>query len=173
MKNFKLVSALLVAMALLVTAAPHVLAEPDHGDSITLTLDRRVKPESFFHVGRFFLRGDRAATTVTVYEPVIRNYDGKPIEGFTIQTVSGRTMVPIDTVQGIRLNDWVERRMDDIPQIERTVNANILFTNGKQKQVLMNVDFGTIEGKTSRGELFVEDPSTVRYIEFHRDSEEG
>lgn len=173
MKNLKLVSALLVALALLVTVAPHALAEADHGDSITLTLDRRVKPESFFHIGRFFLRGDRAATTITVYEPVIRNYDGKPIDSFTIQTTSGRTKVPIGTVKGIRLNDWVDRRTDDIPQIERTINANILFTNGTQKQVLMNADFGTIEGKTNRGDFFVSDPSTVRYIEFHRDNEEG
>ncbi len=172
MKNFKLASALLVAVALLVTAAPHVLAEPDHGDSITITLDRRVMPESFFNIGRFFMREDRATTTVTVYEPVIRNYDGRPITGFTIQTASGQTKVPIDTVQELSLNGWIGRQLDEIPDTERTVNANILFTNGTQKQVLMNADFGTIEGKTNRGELFVGDPVTIKHIEFHRGGEE-
>ena len=173
MKSFKLVAALLVAVALFGVVAPQALAEPDHGDSITITLDRRVKPESFFNVGRFFLRGDRATTTVTVYEPVIRNNDGKPITGLTIQTASGQTKVPIDTVQGLSLDGWIGRQLDEIPNIERTVNANILFTNGTQKQVLMNADFGTIEGKTHRGELFVGDPCTIRHIDFHRGGEEG
>jgi hypothetical protein len=173
MKNFKLVSALIMALAMFATVAPLALAEADQGDSITVTLDRRVRPESYFHPGRFFLWGDRVATTVTVYEPVIRNYNGDPIESFTIQTASGRTNVPIDTVQEICLNNRIGRRTDDIPDIERTVKANILFTNGTEKQVLMSADFGTIEGKTDRGELFVADPSTVRYIMFHRSSEEG
>jgi hypothetical protein len=103
-----------------------------------------------------------------VYDHVIRDYNNKPIEALTIQTTSGRTKIPIESVKAMRLNDWIERRTDDIPRVERTVNANILFVDGTQKQVLMNADFGTIEGKTDKGDFFLKDPHTVRYIEFHR-----
>jgi hypothetical protein len=171
MKNFKLVAALLSALMLVLAFAPYALAEADHGDSITLLIDRRVKPESFFHPGRFFASG--AEVTVEVRDPVIRNYDGKPIESLTIQTASGQTRIPIDTVRGIELEGWIGRRTDDIPHIDCTVKANILLTDGTQKQVLMNADFGTIEGKTDRGDFFLKDPHTVKYIIIHRQGEEG
>jgi hypothetical protein len=173
MKNFKCVAATMAALMLVLTFAPYALAEADYGESITITIDRRVKPQSFFQIGRFFAPKHHTVVSTEVYEPVIRNYDGKPIEHLTVQTASGQTRIPIDTVQGIMLNDWVERRRDDIPHIEHTVNANILFTNGKQEQVVMNADFGTIEGKTDNGEFFVADPTTVRCISFHREGEEG
>ena len=168
MKHAKLAAILIVALTLTAAIAPGVVAEPDQGDSITITIDRKTKPVSFFHPGRFFLRGGRAEATVTVYDHVIRNYDNKPMEALTIQTTSGRTKIPIESVQAMRLNDWIERRTDDIPRVEHTVNANILFVDGTQKQVLMNADFGTIEGKTDKGDFFLKDPHTVRSIEFHR-----
>ena len=168
MKSLKLISSLLAVMALLALAAPLATAGEKQADSITITIDRTVKPASFFHIGRFFARSDSKQATETVYDPVIRDYDGKPIEGFTIQTASGRTFIPIDTVKAMRLNDWIERRRDEIARVEFTVNANILFTNDTQKQVIMNADFGTIEGKTDHGDFFLKDPHTVRFIEFHR-----
>ena len=171
MKNFKHVAALLSALMLVLAFAPYALADADHGDSITLLIDRRVKPESFFHIGRFF--SPRSEATVEVLDPVIRNYDGKPIENLTIQTASGQTRIPIETVQEIELSGWIGRRTDDIPHIDCTVNADILLTDGTQKQVLMNADFGTIEGKTDRGDFFLSDPHTVKYITFHRQGEEG
>ncbi len=166
MKNLKLISSLVVAAMLFAVVAPHAAAEGEQADAITITIDRAVKPQSFFHIGRFF--APRREATLTVYDPIIRNYDGRLTEKFTIQTASGRTDIPIDSVQAIRLNNWIERRTEDIPQVEWTVNANILLTDGTQKQVLMNADFGTIEGRTDRGEFFLKDPHTVRFIEFHR-----
>jgi hypothetical protein len=171
MKNSKPVALILSALMLVLAFAPYALAEADHGESITILIDRAVKPQSYFHIGRFFQKGRKK--TVEVYEPVIRNYDGKPIESLTIQTASGRTQIPIETVQEIKLENWIERRTDDIPHIEQVVEAKILLTSGEQKKVLMNADFGTIEGKTERGEFFLADPITVRCIAFHRTQEEG
>lgn len=161
MRSLKLAAALVLGV-LLVTAFASS-AKADEG-SITITIDRRVMPRALLHPGLFFTK----AETLTVTDYVIRNYLGKPIEGFTVQTASGRTMIPIDTVQGIRLNEWVERRTDDIPGIEHTVNANILYTDGTEEQVLMNADFGTIEGTTELGEFFLKDPLTVRRLVFNR-----
>jgi len=168
MKSLKLIPSFLVAMMLFAVDIPYAAAEGEQADSITITIDRKVKPQSFFHIGRFFAPRDRREATLMIYEPVIRDYDGIPIEDFTVQTASGRTKIPIDSVKAMRLNNWVERRRDDIPRVEWTVNANILFTNGNEKQVIMAADFGTIEGKTDRGEFFLNDPHTVRYLEFHR-----
>jgi hypothetical protein len=171
MKNLKLTAALLSALMLVLAFAPYALANPDHGESITLLIDRAVKPESFFHIGRFFMPPSRRKIIVEVYNPVIRHYDGSPIEGLIIQTSSGRTNIPIDTVQKITLKGWIGRRTDDIPRIERTVNATILLTNGTQKEVLMNADLGTIEGQTDRGEFFLKDPTTIKCISFRREGE--
>lgn len=168
MRYAKLAAILVVALTLTAAIAPGAVAEPDQGNSITITIDRKTKPQSFFHPGRFFMRSERREATLTVYDHVIRDYNNKPIEALTIQTTSGRTKIPIESVKAMRLNDWVERRTDDIPHVECTVNANILFVDGTQKQVLMNADFGTIEGKTDKGDFFLKDPHTVRYIEFHR-----
>lgn len=168
MKYAKLAAILVVALTLTAAIAPGAVAEPDQGNSITITIDRTTKPQSFFHPGRFFIRSEWKEATVTVYDHVIRDYNNRPIEFLTIQTTSGRTKIPIESVKAMRLNDWIERRTDDIPRVECTVNANILFVDGTQKQVLMNADFGTIEGKTDKGDFFLKDPHTVRYIEFHR-----
>ena len=168
MKSLKLISSFLVAMMLFAVAVPYAAAEGEQADSITITIDRRVKPQSFFHIGRFFAKADRREATLTVYDPVIRDYDGIPIKDFTVQTASGRTAIPIDTVEAIRFSSWLGRRTDDIERVEWTVNADILLTNGNEKQVIMAADFGTIEGKTDRGEFFLSDPHTVRYLEFHR-----
>jgi OOP family OmpA-OmpF porin len=161
MRSLKLVSALLLGVALIAASAP--VAGADEG-SITITIDRRVMPRALLNPGLFFTRGE----TVTVENYVIRNYLGKPIEGFIVQTASGRTTIPIDTVQGIDVDRRVERRTEDIPDIERTVKANILYTDGTQEQVLMNADFGTIEGTTELGEFFLDDPLTVRKLVFNR-----
>lgn len=171
MKNSKPVAILLAALMMVLAFAPCASAEPDQGESITLTIDRAVMPQSIFHPGRFLQDG--RSMTVEVREPVIRNYYGDPIDGFTIQTASGRTKIPIENVRSIEFNNWIERRTDDIPRVERTVTANIVLTNGEKKQVLMNADFGTIEGKTDRGDFLLTDPITVRYIFFNRPEEES
>ena len=161
MRGLKLVSTLLLGVVLVAASAS--VARADDG-SITITIDRRVMPRVIFHPGLLFTK----AETVTVKDYVIRNYLGKPIGGFVIQTASGRTTIPIDAVQEIRMNEWVSRRTEDIPGIERVVEADILYTDGTRERVLMNADFGTIEGATELGEFFLGDPLTVRSLVFNR-----
>jgi outer membrane protein OmpA-like peptidoglycan-associated protein len=150
-----------IVFALVAGLAPCVWAGDD---SITLTLDRKTMPQSLLHPGRFFTKQE----IVTVYDYVIRNYLGQPIEGFTIQTASGLTKVPIDTVEEIRFKNWVKRRTDDIYLIERVVEADMFFTDGSQMRVLTNADFGTIEGRTELGHFFLGDPLAVRQLVFNR-----
>ena len=64
MKGLKLASALVAAFVLIAGFAPYCLAEVDQGDSITITIDRRVMPQSVFHVGRFALPEERAEAMV-------------------------------------------------------------------------------------------------------------
>ena len=168
MKGLKLTSALLTAFVLIAGFAPYCLAAGDQGDSITITIDRRVMPQSVFHAGRFALSDERAEATVTVFDHTIRNYDGKRIKSFTIQTSSGRTDVPIATVKEITIDNFVSRRTDDISRIENVVEADMVLVDGTEKHVLMNADFGTIEGKTNRGDFFLKYPHTVRHIVFNR-----
>lgn len=164
MKIFKLASALLVVLALTAGYMSNAMADCEEGESITITIDRGVKPSSFFHPGRFFTK----SATVTVYEYVIRDYDGAPIEDLIIQTSSGRTTVPIDRVKEIRFGNWIKRESEDIRFVENVVKAEIVLTDGTEKSVLMNADVGTIEGKTNRGDFFLKDPHTLRNLVFNR-----
>jgi len=161
MRRLKLAASLLIALALVAAFAPVSSAEEE---SITITIDRKTMPQSLLHPGRFFTKQE----TVTVYDYVIRNYMGKPIEDFTIQTASGRTEIPVDTVAEIRFKNWVKRRTDDIERIERVVEADMFFTDGSEMNVLMNADFGTIEGSTELGDFFLKDPLAVRRLVFNR-----
>ena len=168
MKGFKIAAAILVALMLVGTHVPYVSAEQDQGKSITITLDRRTVPQSMFRAGRFFVDKDDVTATVTVFDHAIRDRAGTPIDGFTIQTASGQTKVPIETVKEIRFTGWVHRRTDDIELVEHVTEADILLTNGTEKNVLMSADFGTIEGKTERGDFFLGDSHTVRHLLINR-----
>lgn len=164
MKVFKLASTLLVVLAVMAGAMPNVMADCEKGESITITIDRGTKPSSFFHPGRFFTK----SATVTVYEFVIRDYDGLPVESLIIQTSSGRTTVPINRVKEIRFGNWIKRESRDIGYVENVVKADIVLTNGTEKSGLMNADLGTIEGKTELGDFFLRDPHTLRSLVFNR-----
>jgi len=154
------VSALaMVAVPTLATAACGV-----DSASITITIDRGTMPQSIFHPGRIFTKPE----TLTVNEFVIRDYSGNPIDSFTIQTSSGRTEVPMNLIQEIRQKGWIHRRTDDIEYVENIVKADMLLTDGTEMSVIMNADFGTIEGKTELGEFFLGDPHSVRRLVFNR-----
>ncbi len=161
MRSHKLISALLLGLALAAAFASGSSAEEE---SITITIDRKTMPQSLLHPGRFFTKQE----TVTVYDYVIRNYLGKPIEDFIVQTAAGMTKIPVDTVTEIRFRNWIKTRTSDIPNIERVVEAEMFFTDGTMMQVLMNADFGTIEGRTELGDFFLKDPATVRHLVFNR-----
>ena len=161
MRGLKFASAILLGIALV--AAFSAVAKADAG-SITITISRSVMPQSLLHPGRFF----QGPETVTVEDYVIRNYMGKPIQDFTIQAGSGLEKIPVDTVEEISINNWVRRRTDDLPHIENVVEADMLMTDGSEMHVLMNADFGTIEGKTELGDFFLKDPHTVRHLVFNR-----
>ena len=161
MKGLRLVLAFLLALVLVAMLAGDAVAE---GESITITIDRKTMPQSVLHPGRFFTEPE----TVTVYDYVIRNYSGKPIDGFIVQTSSGQTKVPVATVKEIRTEGWVHRRTADIEYVENVVRADMLLTDDSQMSVLMNADFGTIEGKTDLGDFFLKDPHTVRHLVFNR-----
>jgi hypothetical protein len=103
-----------------------------------------------------------------VEDYVIRDYLGKPIKGFMIQAGPGLEKIPVETVEAISINNWVRRRTDDIPHIENVVKADMLMTDGSEMHVLMNADFGTIEGRTELGDFFLKDPLTVRHLVFNR-----
>jgi hypothetical protein len=168
MKVLKVTSVCLIALMLVGTLIPTAMAEEESEGTLTLTLDRRVMPQSLLWPGRFLLTGDEVRMTVTLQDYVIRDYLGAPIEGFIIQTTSGQTRVPIETVKSIDFTGWVHRRTEDINYVENVTKADILLTNGKTKCVLMNADFGTISGKTERGDFIVSDPHTVMKLVFDR-----
>ncbi len=164
MKGFKLTSTLLAALMVVAVFAPCALAEGEQGDSITITIDRLVMPQSLLHPGRALTKPE----IVMVYDHVIRSYDGKPIDSFTIQTASGRTDIPIENIREITIENDISRRTGDIHRIENVVEADIVLVDGTEKHVVMNADFGTIEGNTDRGEFFLKYPHTVRHIVFNR-----
>jgi outer membrane protein OmpA-like peptidoglycan-associated protein len=164
MKGIRIAFALLVTLTLVAVFTPNATAE---GESITITIDRNVMPQTIFHPGR----SRTEPATVTVYDYVIRDYSGKPTKVFTLQTASGRTRVPLESVREITLDNWISRRTDDIPDVEHVVHVDMLLKDGTRIDSLMNADFGTIEGTVDNGEFFLEDPHTVRHIVFNESME--
>ncbi len=162
MKRSNVLSVLLLALFITSTFVSIAVAEEE--DSITITIDRKVMPQSLLHPERF----KTDAETFTVYDYVIRDYSGNPIDGFIVQTASGQTTIPIDTVKQIRTEGWIHRETDDIAYVENVVRAYFLFTDGTQEQYLMNADFGTIEGETDLGEFFLGNPHSVKSLTFNR-----
>jgi hypothetical protein len=154
-------SALLIGLVLM--GAFSSMAEAGD-ESITITIDRAVMPQSLVHPGRFFTE----AETVTVYDYVIRDYANTPVDSFLIQTASGTTKIPMDTVVEVRFENKIRRRTGDIDRIENVVEADMLMTDGTEMHVVMNADFGTIEGKTELGDFFLGEPHTVRHLTFNR-----
>jgi outer membrane protein OmpA-like peptidoglycan-associated protein len=161
MKGFKIALAVLLVLMFASIFASNANAEDG---SITITIDRKVMPQSLLHPGRF-MTGDE---TITVYDYVIRDYRGAPIEGFIIQTASGQTKVPIDTVKEIHTKGWIHRRTGDIKYVENVVSAEIYYTDGTREEVVMNADFGTIEGTTDLGDFFLDNPHSVKVLVFNR-----
>lgn len=168
MRWWKVASVLVIALMLVGSLIPNVIAEEEEKESktLTITIDRRVMPESIFHAGRFFIAEDDVRATATLSDYVIRDYAGYPIDGFTIQTASGQTKIPIDDVKRIKFSRCVARETEDIARVERVTEADIFLVNGNKKHVLMNADFGTIEGKTNRGDFFLGKPETVLELVF-------
>jgi len=164
MKVFSSTVALVVALSMVAVFAPCAKADQGNAKSITLTIDRTVMPQTVFYPGRTHTK----PATVTVTDFVIRDYSGAPIDSFIIQTVSGQTKIPIDEVKEIDFSGWTRRRTDDIPLIENITCAEMVFTDGTSRSVIMNGDFGTIEGETTLGDFFLSDPLTVEHLIFNR-----
>lgn len=164
MKGLKSAVALLVVLTLAAAVTPNVMAEQGENESITITIDRVTMPSTIFFPGRIFTR----AKTLTVHDFVIRDYNGIPIDGFIIQTSSGQTKVPIYLVEEIRASGWIHRYSKDIDFTENVTSADMVLTDGTEMNVLMNADFGTIEGKTEDGDFFLGNPYTVRRLVFNR-----
>ncbi|RJP19804.1 MAG: hypothetical protein C4520_12000 [Candidatus Abyssobacteria bacterium SURF_5] len=157
---------LMLVLSLTLTAGMQMEAVAGQGgaESITVTLDRRVMPVSIYHPGLFWTDSE----TVTVFDFAIRNYLGEPIDGFWIQTASARTEIPIGTVSEIRQTGWIRKNTKDIPRIAYVVPVHMVLVDGTEFDTLMNADFGTVEGMTDLGEIFVADPHTVTYLAFNR-----
>jgi len=164
MKIFRSAAVLLVVFSLIHLCSPAVRAEQGNAESITITIDRTVMPQTVFHPGRVCTK----AATVTVSDFVIRDYSGIPIDSFIIQTVSGQTKVPIEDVKEITFSGWTHRRTDDIELIENVARAKMVLTDGTTKSVILNADFGTIEGRTDKGDFFLDLPHTVERLVFNR-----
>lgn len=156
---------LVIALSLTAVLQAPAVAGQGGADSITITVDRNVMPAHLYHVTG---QSRTKAETVTLTDFVIRNYFGKPIDGFIIQTVSGRTTVPIETVKEISHTGWIRKHTEDIPGIAYVVPVHMVLTDGSEMDVLMNADFGTIEGMTDLGKFFVKDPHTVTHLVFNR-----
>lgn len=162
MKSLRFASAFVAVLMLAAVFVPHAVGGEEGWKSITITIDRKTMGQSVFYPGRFFT--DPA--TVTVDDFTIRDYFGVPIDGFTIQTSSGKTEIPICTVKEISFCEWVRRKTSDIMHVEHIVKATMVLTDGEELPVLMNADFGTIEGKTDLGNFFLKDPHTIRHLVF-------
>lgn len=161
----KLTLAVLLVAVLAATLPSGVQAEQGGAKSVTLTLDRAVMPAALFHAA---WRATKPAT-VTVYDFVIRDFSGAPIDGFAVQKSSGRVEIPIETVKEIRQTGWISKHTEDIPRISYVVPVVITLTDGREVKTLMNADFGTVEGITEHGWFFLNDPQTVTSLVFNRD----
>ncbi|GAB4337100.1 MAG: hypothetical protein Kow0099_10400 [Candidatus Abyssubacteria bacterium] len=162
MKASRCVLAVALAVVVAVTLIGEVKAETK--ESITITIDRKVYPAVIFHPGLCRTQ----AETVTLDNYAIRDYLGVPIEGFIIQTISGQTEVPLYLVKEIKFDGCVRHKTEDIDHIYFVQWADMTLVDGTQMRVLMNADFGTIEGDTEDGEFFLGDPHTVRHLVFNR-----
>lgn len=175
--KYRIAAMVLVALAMVVVFASKAAGETepgvlisdsaafvDQGKTITITIDRAYRPAVIFHPGLMW----QEEATVTVRDFVIRDYMGKPIDGFVVQTASGRTEIPIQKVKEIRFSGCVHRVTKDIPYIQNVTSAKMVLADGTTKDVLMNADFGTIEGKTEKGDFFLGDPYTVKHLVFER-----
>jgi len=152
----KYLAAVLLVAAMMAVVSSGALAEQGRATSITVTLDRAVMPVTLYHPG--LMCGE--PVVVTVNDFAIRNYFGVPIDGFLVQKASATVEIPIETVSEIRQTGWICRNTKDIEGIAYVVPVVITLTDGREVETLMNADFGTIEGFTERGFLFVEDPHT-------------
>lgn len=164
MKGFKLPVILLVALMLTGIIAPVAMAECEDAKSLTVTIDRRVMPQTIYHPGRLFQRPK--TVTVTLHDFVIRDYAGMPTDGFTIQTNAGQTKIPLDAVKELQLYGEFYRRTDDIYLSENLVRSHFSLTDGREVWAFMNPDFGTIEGKTGQGDFFLKEPHAVKRLVF-------
>lgn len=164
MKMLKIASVFLVALLLLAILAPGTVAGQTADDTITITIDRKVMGQTIFHPGRRFTPSE----TLTVSDYAIRDYTGKLIEGFIVQTSSGRTKIPVSSVKEIRISKWISRCTDDIELVENVAEAEFDLTDGSTHALLMNADFGTIEGQVEDDSFFLPDPLTVRRLVFNR-----
>jgi outer membrane protein OmpA-like peptidoglycan-associated protein len=166
MKVAHILFTMLVSLTLTAGLQAQAIAGQGGADSLTITLDRNVMPVSIFHLGLFWTEPE----TVTVHDFVIRDYFGRPIDAFITQTASARTEVPIETVKEVRQAGWICKNTEDIPHIAYVVPVRMTLTDGSVLETLMNADFGTIEGTTDLGEIFVADPHTVTWLAFNRNA---
>lgn len=164
MKAYKTVLLLLVAVAFMSVLAPAVMAQGELGDSITVTIDRKTKPNVVLHPELWGAKPE----TVTVYNYVIRNYYGTPVDAVIVQTASGRTEIPIGDVREIKTNGCIRRYTNEIAYINSVIDADIVLNDGTQLSVVMNADLGTIEGDTELGQFFLKDPHTIKHLVFNR-----
>lgn len=164
MKAANKVLVFLVVCALVFSLHAQANAGQGGAQSITMIIDRNVMPASIYHAGLFWTFPE----TVTVENFVIRDYLGRPIDGFVIQTASARTKVPIRNVQEIQHTGWICKNTKDIEGIEYVVPVHMVLTDGTELDTLMNADFGTVEGRTVDGKIFINDPHTVTYLVFNR-----
>jgi outer membrane protein OmpA-like peptidoglycan-associated protein len=165
MRVLKTASAFLIALTLIAGLIPDAMAAMGNCDSITVTIDRKTHPNVIFHPELWKTN----PATVKVHEFMIRDYYGNLIDGFVIQTASGRTKIPIDTVKEIHTKGWITRSTKNIEYIDSVIKADITLVDGTTLDVLMNADFGTIEGKTELGDFFLGDPHTVKMLVFNRE----
>ncbi len=164
MKIAKTASVFLVALTLIAIFIPDVMAQMGNAESITVTIDRKTYPNIIFHPRLWKSQPE----TVTLHDFVIRDYYGIPIDAFIVQTASGRTEIPIEQVAQICTKGWITRASKDIDLADSVIKADIVLTDGTQMESLMNLDFGTIEGKSELGDFYLNDPHTVRQLVFNR-----
>ncbi|MBI5118206.1 OmpA family protein [Candidatus Poribacteria bacterium] len=165
MRILKTASAFLIALTTIAGLIPDALAAMGNCDSITVTIDRKTHPNIIFHPELW----KSQPSTVKVHDFMIRDYYGNPIDGFVIQTASGRTEIPVDQVKEIHQRGWITRARKDIEFLDSFVKADITLVDGTTLDVLMNADFGTIEGKTELGDFYLGDPHTVKMLVFNRE----
>jgi outer membrane protein OmpA-like peptidoglycan-associated protein len=169
MRIVKYTLMLFVVISLMTVSPAIAAAQAGSGsgdDSLTLTLDRKYMPKTIFYPGLLCTDAD----TITVHEYVIRDHLGKPIDGFIIQTASGQTLVPVEKVKEISFEQCIRHKTRDIDHVYFVEDARMVLTSGKEMSVIMNADFGTVEGKTKLGDFFLGDPHTVKKLVFNREA---
>ena len=161
---FRTVLVLLVGAAL--AASPLSQAFANTSDTLTLTIYPRVSHEKI--LGVVIPWGDPETVTVSNFK--ITDLRGIPRDHILLETASGVTRLPLDTVKRIDFVSYARlyKYNSRMASVRYHIRANIFLTDGSRiENAVVNAHWGLVEGDTELGEFYLADPLTVSSLTFN------